>query len=131
MRTVLTAVFEKTKTMNVAELNNLADKILPEIYTNIKKTKEETVMFKQENGITLANCPIRHLGTEKSHELYKKIEEYLLANKSGATASLPVRSGTLKCDVFVSGVKALQSAFGTPLSGAILPTVNSVAHRRG
>lgn len=34
----------------------------------------------KENGITLANCPIRHLGTEKSHELYKKIEEYLLAN---------------------------------------------------
>ena len=34
----------------------------------------------KENGITLANCPIRHLGTEKSHELYKKIEEYLLSN---------------------------------------------------
>lgn len=32
------------------------------------------------NGITLANCPIRHLGTEKSHELYKKIQDYLLKN---------------------------------------------------
>ena len=33
-----------------------------------------------ENNIILANCPIRHLGTEKSHELYKKIQDYLLAN---------------------------------------------------
>jgi LCP family protein required for cell wall assembly len=39
MRTVVTAVFEKAKTMNVAELNSLADKILPEIYTNITKTE--------------------------------------------------------------------------------------------
>ena len=34
----------------------------------------------KENGIILANCPIRHLGTEKSHELYKKIQDYLLEN---------------------------------------------------
>lgn len=34
----------------------------------------------KENGILLCNCPIRHLGTEKSHELYSKIEKYLLEN---------------------------------------------------
>ena len=34
----------------------------------------------KENNVTLANCPIRHLGTEKSHELYKKIQDYLLEN---------------------------------------------------
>lgn len=34
----------------------------------------------KENGILLCNCPIRHLGTEKSHELYGKIEKYLLEN---------------------------------------------------
>ena len=34
----------------------------------------------KENGIILANCPIRHLGTEKSHELYKKLQDYLLEN---------------------------------------------------
>ena len=34
----------------------------------------------KENGITLANCPIRHLGTEKSHELYKKIQDHLIEN---------------------------------------------------
>lgn len=39
MRTVVTAVFQKAKTMNVAELNNLADRLLPEIYTNISKTE--------------------------------------------------------------------------------------------
>ena len=34
---------------------------------------------KKEN-ITLIDIPIRHLGTEKSHELYYKIEKYLLEN---------------------------------------------------
>ncbi len=34
----------------------------------------------RENGILLCNCPIRHLGTEKSHELYGKLEHYLLEN---------------------------------------------------
>ena len=34
----------------------------------------------KENNIILANCPIRHLGTEKSHELYKKIQDYLQEN---------------------------------------------------
>ncbi len=34
----------------------------------------------KENGILLCNCPIRHLGTEKSHELYGKLEKYLLEN---------------------------------------------------
>ena len=39
MRTVITAVFEKAKTMSIGELNSLADRILPEIYTNISKTE--------------------------------------------------------------------------------------------
>lgn len=34
----------------------------------------------KENNILLCNCPIRHLGTEKSHELYGRIEKYLLEN---------------------------------------------------
>ncbi|MGI6216954.1 MAG: NAD(P)/FAD-dependent oxidoreductase [Coriobacteriales bacterium] len=28
-------------------------------------------------GLKLVDCPIRHLGTEKAHELYQRIEEYL------------------------------------------------------
>lgn len=35
MRTVLNAIFEKVKTMNLVQLNKLADIILPEVYTNI------------------------------------------------------------------------------------------------
>ncbi len=31
-------------------------------------------------GLKLVDCPIRHLGTEKAHELYYSIEKYLLAN---------------------------------------------------
>lgn len=34
----------------------------------------------KENSINLISIPIRHLGTEKSHELYKKIQDYLLEN---------------------------------------------------
>lgn len=34
-------------------------------------------------GLKLVDCPIRHLGTEKAQEIYKKIQEYLL--KMGVT----------------------------------------------
>lgn len=34
----------------------------------------------KKEGINLVNIPIRHLGTEKSHELYKRLENYLLDN---------------------------------------------------
>lgn len=34
----------------------------------------------KKEGITLINIPIRHLGTEKAHELYKNIEFYLEEN---------------------------------------------------
>ena len=40
-------------------------------------SKEEAA---KKEDINLVNIPIRHLGTEKSHELYKKIQDYLLAN---------------------------------------------------
>lgn len=39
MRNVVTAVFEKAKHMSVSELNALADKLLPEVYTNVTKTE--------------------------------------------------------------------------------------------
>ena len=40
-----------------------------EIKKNSDKAKKE--------GINLINIPIRHLGTEKAHELYKRLEDYL------------------------------------------------------
>ena len=33
-----------------------------------------------EEKLTLINIPIRHLGTEKAHELYKKLEDHLESN---------------------------------------------------
>lgn len=42
----------------------------------VKKIKEKA----KKEEITLIDIPIRHLGTEKSHELYGKIEKYLLEN---------------------------------------------------
>lgn len=42
----------------------------------IQKIRERA----KENNIDLVNIPIRHLGTEKAHILYKKLEDYLLEN---------------------------------------------------
>ena len=45
--------------------------------------KEEISKIKvkaKKEGLTLINIPIRHLGTEKAHELYKKLEFYLEEN---------------------------------------------------
>ena len=54
------------------------------------ETKLEGIDYKEEvkkiydkakkEDINLVNIPIRHLGTEKSHELYGKIEKYLIDN---------------------------------------------------
>jgi len=42
----------------------------------VAKIKEKS----NKQGINLINIPIRHLGTEKAHELYKKLEDYLINN---------------------------------------------------
>ena len=45
--------------------------------------KEEVKSIKEKSrkeGLTLIDIPIRHLGTEKAHELYRKLEEYLEDN---------------------------------------------------
>ena len=44
MRTVLISTFEKAKTLNVGELNNLVDTILPHISTNIQKQEIYQIM---------------------------------------------------------------------------------------
>ena len=53
--------------------------------TNLKGVdyKEEVSKMKEKakkQGIDLISIPIRHLGTEKAHELYKKLEDYLAQN---------------------------------------------------
>ena len=55
-----------------------ADKKLEgtEYKTEIGKIKERA----KKEGLTLIDIPIRHLGTEKAHELYGKLENYLEDN---------------------------------------------------
>ncbi len=47
------------------------------------KYKKEVKQIKEKarkEGLNLIDIPIRHLGTEKAHELYKKLENYLEEN---------------------------------------------------
>ena len=96
---------EKTK-----ELMFYADKIYlkfgadPKIegLENLDKIKEIADRAKQ-NDILLCNCPIRHLGTEKSHELYGKIERYLLDNNIEIMLETNVRDLIIK-DNKVKGI---------------------------
>lgn len=45
--------------------------------TKYKKEVDEIKRKAKKEEITLIDIPIRHLGTEKAHELYKKLEDYL------------------------------------------------------
>ena len=45
-----------------------------------KKEVDEIKKKAKKEEITLIDIPIRHLGTEKAHELYKKLENYLEDN---------------------------------------------------
>ena len=76
--------------IGVEETKKLID-YTDEIYLKFgAETKLEGVDYKDEvkkiydkakkEDINLVNIPIRHLGTEKSHELYGKIEKYLIDN---------------------------------------------------
>lgn len=56
MRTVIEAMFEKLKTKSISEINDLADKILPEIYTNIEPNEvisltPDILKYKVNNSI--------------------------------------------------------------------------------
>ena len=78
------------KYIGVEETKKLID-YTDQIYLKFgADTKLEGIEYKNEikkiydkakkQDINLVNIPIRHLGTEKSHELYAKIENYLLEN---------------------------------------------------
>ncbi len=49
--------------------------------TEHKEEINEIKKKAKKQGLTLIDIPIRHLGTEKAHELYKKLEDYLEENK--------------------------------------------------
>ncbi|QAA34302.1 NAD(P)/FAD-dependent oxidoreductase [Clostridium manihotivorum] len=48
-----------------------------------------------EAGLKLVDCPIRHLGTEKAHELYFRIESYLIK------AGIDIKFDTLVTDLII------------------------------
>ena len=75
-----------------------------EFQDEIKKISDKA----KENNIILANCPIRHLGTEKSHELYMKIEEYLLQNNINILFDTTVKDLIIK-EGTICGVIAAES----------------------
>lgn len=100
MRTVVMKVFEKAKGLNVAELNKIADKLLPEIYTNVTKSEilESIPKITMYSIIDSKGWPYETMGTtidgvwygppvtletnvEQLHkELFNK-EEYVATNK--------------------------------------------------
>ncbi len=72
---------------NTKKLIDYTDKIYLQFGADKKlegvEYKEEVSKIKEKakkQGINLINIPIRHLGTEKAHELYKKLEDYLEEN---------------------------------------------------
>ena len=81
---------ELHKYIGVDETKKLID-YTDKIYLDFGADKKlEGISYKEEvkklydkakkNAINLISIPIRHLGTEKSHELYGKIEKYLADN---------------------------------------------------
>lgn len=74
-------------TKRTKELIDYTDKIYLEFGADSKLegtqfTKEVKELKQKANkeGLTLIDIPIRHLGTEKAHELYKKLENHLEEN---------------------------------------------------
>ena len=45
-------------------------------YQEVKEIRKNAI----KAGLKLVDCPIRHLGTEKAHDIYLAIEKYLLSN---------------------------------------------------
>lgn len=85
-----------------------ADKKLEGI--NYKEEVKKIYNRAKKEGINLIDIPIRHLGTEKSHELYEKIEKYL--EEKGVTMLFE----TAVCDLMIdngkiTGVKTKPSKY--------------------
>lgn len=72
-----------------------------------EEVKKICAKAKKEN-ITLIDIPIRHLGTEKSHELYYKIQEYLLDNGIHIMFDTAVKDIIVENNI-VKGVKVQSS----------------------
>ena len=65
----------------------------------------------KKEGINLINIPIRHLGTEKAHELYKSLEKYLEENGINMLFETAVEDIIVE-DNTIKGVKTVNSKTG-------------------
>ena len=95
------------------KLIDYTDKIYLEFGADKKlegtKYKDEVDKIKnkaRKEGIQLVDIPIRHLGTEKAHELYKKIEDYLEENNIEMKFETIVEDLIIK-ENKIEGVKAV------------------------
>ena len=75
----------------------------------IKKISEKA----KKQGLTLIDLPIRHLGTEKAHEVYKKLEDYLENNGINmlfetTVKDLIVEENTIKGVIYKSNEKTAE-----------------------
>ncbi len=68
-------------------LINYTDKIYLEFGADTKvegiSDPEKTKEIRRraiKSGLKLVDCPIRHMGTEKAHEIYKRIQDFLVEN---------------------------------------------------
>lgn len=53
-----------------------------------------------EAGLKLVDCPIRHLGTEKAQEIYKRIEDYIIDR------GVEIRFNTEAVDVLLKAARS-------------------------
>ncbi len=96
---------------NTKKLIDYTDNIYLEFGADSKlegtKYKKEVTEIKEKakkEGLTLIDIPIRHLGTEKAHELYEKLENYLENNGIDMMFETTVRDLIIE-DGAIKGVK--------------------------
>ena len=77
--------------------------------TEYKEEVSEIKKRAKKEGLTLIDIPIRHLGTEKAHELYKKLEKYLEDNGIDMMFETTVNDLIIE-DGTVKGVKVKKSS---------------------
>lgn len=91
-----------------------------EFTEEVKKLKEKA----NKEELTLIDIPIRHLGTEKAHELYRKLENYLEKNNielmfETIVEDLIIENGKIK------GVKTRKSNNNAPVEEIELQEIYS------
>ena len=75
-----------------------------------KEEVEKMQKKSKEVGLNLISIPIRHLGTEKAHELYKRLEDYLAVHKVDMMFETIVED-LIITDNKVKGVKIRQAKY--------------------